>query len=362
MKLTLPILVGVLILSSCATPRSNALLGVDYSSQPPRVTMRWHCNGQDFTTQGLGVCEQMGPSQSRVSVKIPPLEGRVIYSDGQMKRTEDFNWAPKEGFWIWKKKPIRDTWAELDLGELSTTYGDIPVAMDVAAVHEKIGVIVTRGVLYHRICNDRDIPCSRLVVRFECGGVEKRTGSHEIGKCERLSGGALALRVQLRGPGYEATLGAKVYARSARLGLSQAYSPSAADFQAGEMKLETPFVPSGPSLIGIRLAWIESGAPKSVETRILVMGFSPEWTGLDQPHYLASQGGLEFMKPVMADVLEVNLYEGRTLKEKKFSSDKVIDFQRPKAGQVACAFAWQRDSSDQTILCLDEGLQEVGIP
>lgn len=356
--------IALLSITACATPRSNPILGIAYSDQPARVALRWECNGQTFTTQGTGVCEQKAPSQAKVSVKIPPIEGRVIYSNGQLKKTEDFNWAPKEGVWFWKKKPLPDTWAELDLGEIAATYGDWPVALDVAGVDPKSGVIVTRGMLYHRVCNDRDVPCSRLVLKYECSGEQRETGEGRIGKCERMSGSSQALRVALTGPGYSSKPGAKVYVSVPRMGIDgMSDSPTAKDFEDGEFKVNLNALPTGPTLVGVRLAWIEDGKLQQVETRVLLMGFSPGWTGLDRPHWLETAGGgLQFVRPVLADLMEVNLYEGRGLTKKNVTDDKTQSIPRPQGSQIACVFAWQRDSSDQTYLCLDSQLREVALP
>lgn len=324
--------------------------------------MRWSCNGQSFTSQGAGVCESSKADAASVSVKIPPLEGRVIYSNGSLKSTEDFNWYPKEGFWLWKKKPIKDTWAELDLGQIATTFGDWPVALDVVGIHPNVGPIVTRGLLYQRLCNDQDVPCSKLEVAYDCGGVSFKTGPLRIGKCERMAGSAQAFRIRLEGAAYKATPGAKVYLSVPRLGIQSSSTPGQSDFAAGELRLELPQVLSGPTLVGIRAAWLEGGQTKQAETRILVVGFSPEWTGIDQPHWVDRGSSVDFVKPTFADSLEVNLYDGQELKKKLFSSDKITSFPKPRGSEVACAFAWQRDSSDQTSLCLNAGLQEVRVP
>lgn len=362
MKHALKLLCIAALLSGCATPRSHGILGINYSDQPARVVMRWQCNGQTFTTQGTGVCEQKAPSTARVSVKIPPLEGRVIYSNGQLKATEDFNWYPKQGFFLWKKKPIKDTWAELELGEIASTFGDWPVAIDVVGVHPEVGPIVTRGLIYHRVCNDQDIPCSKLEVTYECAGYVKGTRAGEIGKCERMSGSSQGFHVQLKGLGYHARPGARVYLSVPRLGIQSTYAPNEQDFAASEVKLELPQVLNGPTLVGIRMAWIEDGKTQQVETRILVVGFAPEWTGLDTPHWMDRGGSVDFVKPVLSDLLEANLYEGHELRRKIYSTDKITSFPKPLGQQVACAFAWQRDSSDQTALCLNSQLQEVKVP
>lgn len=351
-----------LLLSACASPMSGGVLGINYSDQPPRVIMRWTCNGESITSQGAGVCEQRAPSRSSVSVKIPPLEGRVIYSNGSLKKVEDFNWYPKEGFWLWKKKPIKDTWAELDLGEIASTFGDWPVALDIVGVHPSVGPIVTRGLLYHRICNDQDIPCSKLEVAYECAGYSHKTGPLQIGKCERMAGSPQGFRIKLEGSAYKATPGAKIYLSVPRLGIQQTMTPGQGDFAAGELKLDVPQVLSGPTLVGIRAAWVEGGQTKQAETRILIVGFSPEWTGIDQPHWVDRGSSLDFVKPIFSDSLEVNLYDGQEMKKKLFSSDKVTSFQKPRGSEVVCGFAWHRDSSDQTAICLDSDLDEVKVP
>lgn len=351
------ILMIALIASGCATPRSSGVIGINYAEQPPRVLMRWECNGKAFTTQGVGVCEQRSASAAKVSVKIPPLEGRVVYSNGQLKQSEDFNWYPKKGF-IWKKTPIKDTWADLELGEIAATYGDWPVALDVIGVDPEVGVIVTKGVIYHRVCDDVSVPCSKLVVKYECAGETKQTGPGEIGKCKRMAGSPQAFRVNLDG----ATPGSKVYLSAPKLGINQSFTPDQGALDAHELRIEVPNVPTGPMLIGIRLAYIKDGAIQRAETRILMMGFSPDWTGLDQPHYIDQGGHIDFVKPVLADALEVNLYQGQELVSRDFTLDRVSSIRKPKGSEIACAFAWQRDSSDQVVICLNSSLEEVPIP
>lgn len=351
-------------MAGCATPRSHGLLGINYSSQPPRVSMRWECNGEAFSTQGTGVCEQRAPSTAKVSVKIPPLEGRVIYSNGQLKATEDFNWYPAKGFWLWKKKPIKDTWAELSLGEIASTFGDWPVALDVAAMSGDAGLIVTRGILYHRVCNDQDIPCSKLEVAFQCAGHSKMTGPGHIEKCERMSGSTQALEVHLKGAVYEATPGAKVYLSVPRLGITgETFTLTKENFRDGVLKLELPELPVGPTLVGIRMSWVDDADKiQSAETRILMVGFSPEWTGLDSPHWFDRGDHIEFVRPVLSDLIEANVYEGRELMSKTWSTNKIVTIRKPGAGEMACAFAWQRDSSDQTSLCVNSKMEEGKIP
>jgi hypothetical protein len=330
---------------------------------PPRAAIRAQCNGQTFSTQGTVVCEQKAPSDAVVSVKIPPLEGRVVFSNGQLKNTSDFNYYPESGFLLWKHKNIKDTWIPLDLGEIASTYGDWPVAMDIVGNDPNVGVIVTRGIMYYRVCNDKDVPCSHLTVKYECAGHAHATGDYNIGKCERLSGSAQALEVQLKGASYQARPGAKIYVESARLGVLPNYTPTQADFDQGVLKLELPTIPTGPTIVGIRMQWIEEGKMKQVETRVLIVGFSPDWTGLDQPHTLPDGENIRFVKPVFSDVMEVDLYGPKeTLLDKTFGSSKSFSIPMPETGEIACAFSWQRDSSDQTFVCIDQNMKEVGIP
>lgn len=347
-----------LLAGGCATLRSNAVIPLDFSSQPPRAAIRGFCNDESFTTQGTVVCEEKAPREARISVKVPPLEGRVVYSNGQLKRTDDFNWYPKEGFWLWKKKPIKDTWLDLDLGEIAATFGAWPVALDIIAV-SNVGIVNTRGILFHRICNDQDIPCSRLVVEYECAGYHKATGENRIGKCERLSGSPQAFAVQVG----KAPRGAKLLVAARRLGVKWMLDVTDAERGSGFKKFELPPIGNGPTLVDMELVWWEGDALKSERTTVLLVGFDPEWTGMDRPHYLDKKDKVEWVKPVLADLMEVDLYEGTEIREKKFGGDKVVPGSRPdKAGRISCAFAWQRDSSDLSVQCLNDQLQEVRVP
>lgn len=359
----LTLFLPLIFIVSCASLRSHPVMQLQFSSMPPRAAIRAQCNGQTFSTQGTVVCEQKAPSDAVVSVKIPPVEGRVVFSNGQLKNTTDFNWYPESGILFWKHKTIKDTWIPLDLGEIASTYGDWPVALDIIGNDPDVGIIVTRGIMYYRVCNDKDVPCSHLAVRYDCAGHGHLTGDYNIGKCERLSGSAQAFEVQLKGASYQARPGAKIYISAPRLGVAQDYTPNQSDFDQGVFKFELPVLPAGPTLVGMRLAWIEDGKLKQVETRVLIVGFDPAWTGLDVPHTLPDGDNVRFVKPVFSDVMEVDLYGPKeTLLDKSFGKDKSYSIPRPEAGQVACAFSWQRDSSDQTYLCIDPNLKEVAIP
>lgn len=347
--------IALVLFSGCATTRSNSIFGLHFSDQPPRALLRVECNGRMGTYQGIEVCEQKAPSIARVAVKVSPFEGRVVYSNGQMKKTEDFNWYPKEGFFLWKKKPIKDTWLDLDLGDIASSFGDWPVALDIMAI-SKIGVINTRGILYHRVCNDLDIPCSSLVVKYECAGTMGATGIGLIGKCDRMAGSAQAFTVILKSDGYQVPSGAKLYFTVPRTNFSKIIDV----VDEAEMKIELPQIETGPTLVGVRVVWYEDQIRKALETRILIVGSDPTWTGLDKPHYINKNDRIEWVMPVFADQMEVNLYgSDGTLIHKDFGADKIIKSGLPDPGQYVCAFAWQRDSSDLTTTCQNDRLQEV---
>lgn len=358
MKKLLSVAMLLLFGAGCATLRSGAIIPLDFSAQPPRVAIRGVCQGQPFTTQGTVVCEQKAPSLAKFSVKVPPLQGRVVYSNGQLKRTDDFNWYPKEGFFLWKKKPILDTWLDLDLGEIAAVFGEWPVVLDVTA-QSKVGVINTRGIIYHRICNDADIPCSTLVLDYECAGVSKKTGPGQIGKCERLSGSPQAFAVNLA----HAKPGAILYVVSRRLGVKWALDLTKAELAAGVKKLELPAVQNGPTLVDFLLSWPEGSGVSSERTTVLLVGSDPAWTGLDRPHYLPKDDHLDWTRPVFADIMETDLYQGGGVVKKNFSTDQVITVDKPnRDDQVSCAFAWQRDSGDLSLQCLNSKLEEVRLP
>jgi len=349
------ILIGLASLGiGCATPRSSALIPIRFSEQSPRLLMRTECNGQRFTTQGMVVCEQKSPSAAVVSVKVPPIEGRVVYSNGELKKTEDFNWYPKEGFWLWKKKPIKDTWADLDLGEINADFGDWPVAMDVMGV-SSVGVINTRGILYYRICDDQDVPCSRLVVEFQCGGHSKATGEGKLGKCDRIAGSAQTFTIKLKTASYAAK-GAKLYVSVPRNGIEKSITMTESDESKGEFKFELPGILSGPTLVGFRLSWYEGQELKRYDTRILLHGSPPEWIPLDTPHALIKGNGTaDLVRPVLSDLLEANRYDANgVLTRKGYSSGKMIEgFPLPSTNGKTCVYAWSRDSSDCAVSCLN---------
>jgi hypothetical protein len=357
-------LIAILLLTGCATPRSNSIFGLNFSDMPPRAFIRGQCNGKNFTTQGIMVCES-GPIQneSQILVKIPPLQGRVVYSNGQFKKTDDFNWYPKEGFLFWKKKPIKDTWAPLDLGEIRQVFGDWPIALDIAGL-SKVGIINTRGIIYYRICNDKDVLCSYLHVNYLCQGISKKTSDNEIGKCDRMSGSEQEFSVDLVGPTYKATTGGRLYISAPRSGFLKTIELSSKEIAAGKISFSIPSISAGPTIVGFRLAYYNEKAElKTVETKVLLVGTSPEWTGLDSPHYLDKGSKIRFVQPILSDQMELNRYNpDKSVDDKSFTTDTELDFEKPKNSQVVCAFAWQRDNSDLTAVCLDKNMNEVKMP
>ncbi|MDR3608534.1 MAG: hypothetical protein P4M08_14315 [Oligoflexia bacterium] len=356
------VILALLVLSSCASPRSSPIFALTFSDKPPRAAIRGVCNGQTFTTQGTVVCEQKEPTTAQISVKVPPLEGRVIYSNGQLKKTDDFNWYPAQGFWIFKNRPMKDTWADLDLGTIAATFGDWPVSLDIAADDPDVGVIVTRGVLYYRVCDDATVPCSKLETNYDCAGHVNATGPAMIGKCERLAGSPQDLTVFMKGQLYTVQPGAKLYVSIPRQNYESAVDITSADLASGQRDIELPAVLTGPTIVGLRMSWYQSGKIVSVETRILIIGYSPDWTGLDKPHYMLHNQTVDWVKPTFADVMEVDTFNGRDTAGRQYGKDKMRT--EPKAGTTGpvCAFAWQRDSSDLSIQCLNYQNQEVSFP
>lgn len=350
------------LVAACASPRSASIFPLTFSDKPPRAAIRAQCNGKSFTTQGVVVCEQKEPSEAVISVKVPPLEGRVIYSNGQIKKTDDFNWYPEQGFFIFKKQPMSDTWASLDLGQIAATFGDWPVSLDIAANDPDVGVIVTRGILYYRVCDDKTIPCSLLETAYQCGGDTLVTGPGVIGKCERLAGSPQDLTVSLKGAQYAAKSGAELYVSIPRVSFESATAITAAILAAGQLKISLPVIQTGPTLVGLRLSWYEGSVIKSVETRILVVGFSPDWTALDEPHYLIRGGSVDWVKPIMADVMEVDTFNGKSTAKRAYGKDKLHSENKAGTTGPVCAFAWQRDNSDMSIQCLDYNSKEVSFP
>jgi hypothetical protein len=332
----------------CITPRTHALFNLDYSDQAPRVLMDIECHGVRHFVEGVAACEEKTPRQANIKVKGMPIPGRIVYSDGIKKHVDDFNYTTK-GWWIFKKKKIDTTWLPLNLGELNSLYGDIPIAIDVQGKSD-VGIINARGVIYHRVCNDKDIPCSRLVVDFDCSGNIKNTYEGQLGSCARLSGSSQKFKLNLKTPIYTLVKGAKLIVRSGRSGWKHEHEVTAGDAEVGEHKFFYPAVMTGPDLIQITVFQWEQGILQEYHTIIMLVGYSPNWTGIDKPHFINGEG--EFCLPFTADLLEIN-EPGRISSTGK-------GCESIKSSWDACAYAFDRESGDVSHSCMKKG-QEVNL-
>jgi hypothetical protein len=304
------------------------------------------CHGTQRVFEGVAMCEERSPRKANIKVKIMPLPGRVVYSNGITKKVDDFNYRTS-GWWIFKKKKIDTTWAPLDLGELSSLFGDVPIAIDVQAI-SSVGIINARGVIYHRVCNDKDIPCSRLVVDFDCIGNIKNTYEGQLGSCARLSESSQKFRINLKTPFYDLKEGAKIRIRAGRSGWEYKRDLTAVDVASGEHKFVYPMVMTGPELIQFSVFQWEQGILQEYHTIIMLVGYSPKWTGIDKPHFIAG----EVCTPVLADLLEIN-EPGRVESAKK-GCEEIKRFDK------MCAYAFDRESGDVSYSCLKNG-QEVDL-
>lgn len=339
----------LLFLIGCASIRPGSIIPLSFSEQASTAIMRVECNGVKSEVKGVFVCEEKDPSITKLEVKIMPVPGRVIYSNGLEKKVEDFNWG-KEGFLFWKRNIIKDTWVSFDFGELQTVFGDKPIAFDVAG-NTKNGVIVNRGIFYHRRCNDRDIPCSHLVVKYECGKEMKNTWSNQLGYCNRMSGSPQAFEIPLKTTGYKLKSGSKLIIVGGRTGFSQVIDITDKDIDLGYIKFSYPSVYSGPDLLGFRINYLAQGVQQFKQTYVLLVGYDPQWTGIDQPHYTIDGSDIEFSLPVLADMMEVVGKERRVV----YSGQQ--EWGRPAT--KVCSYAWHRISGDVQKVCLDKTFQEV---
>lgn len=333
------LLIGAIM--GCATPRTSMLFGLNYSDQAPRTLINLECNGLNTVKEGVAVCEEKSPRLANIRVKIMPVPGRVVYSDGLNKKTEDFNY--RQTGWIWKKKVIDTTWVPLDMGELNSIYGDVPIAFDVQGLTD-IGVINTRGVIYHRVCNDKDVPCSKLIVNYDCSGKLGNTYPGQLGSCVRMSKSSQDFEIPLKANGI--VKGAKIRVQSGRTLWRFEREVTESDIAFGSVKFQYPSVVNGPDLFALAVFQWEQGVLQKYETRILLYGFSPEWTGIDQPHFYQD----EWCTPFTADLMEIQ--EGNKLAS--VASNCMA--WKPKA-QV-CAFAFDRESGDTTYTCIKNGKEE----
>jgi hypothetical protein len=343
------------ILSGCGTfsltPRSNSIFGLQFSDQPPRTLIDMTCNGVRRITEGVAVCEEKSPKNPQISIKIMPIPGRVVYSDGLRKKTEDFNW--RKGGWFWKSAIIDTTWVPLDLGELTSIYGDVPLAVSVEGMNDN-GIIVNSGVIYTRICNDKDIPCSQLIVNYDCDGKILNTYVGQLGSCARMSGSSQKFSIPIKTPEYTLKAGAKVGVQAGRTGWQFKHEITAQDVEAGEVKFLAPDIQTGPDLFTLNVGQWEQGVLQKYRTNVLIVGSSPKWTGIDRPHYYPTKSGADFCMPTTADLLEVSGDGMLGVVTKECQA-----WPHPKS-QV-CAFAYDRESGDQTYACVKNG-KEVRFP
>ena len=348
------------IMVGCAAPRSNSIFPLQFSDQASRALMRIERNGVTSVVQGVFACEEKQPREAKVAVKIMPVPGRVIYSNGIDKKVEDFNWR-ETGFLIWKRKQIKDTWIDIDLGELNTIFGDVPVAFDVSGL-SKSGVIVSRGIIFHRVCNDRDVPCSKLIVKYACGGKVLNTWAGQLGSCNRMAGAAQDFELPLRTPDYNIPVGSRVIFTSGRSNWSVVKHISDDDIHNGSLKITYDYNHTGPDLIGVRVLYSNQGVIETLQTYILLVNYAQEWTGIDNPHFLVTENfngrkhyqALEFSKPVLSDLMEVVEGDKRAI-----TTDGRIEWDAPK--NFLCAYAWHRASGDITTTCVDKNLKETRI-
>lgn len=340
-------IIYALMLSACVSPRSASIFGLNFSEQAARALIDMDCNGVRDIYQGVAVCEEKSPKQADIRVKIPPTPGRAIFSDGLSKKVVDFNWR-KDGFLWWKRIRLDRPWVPLEIGELSAIFGDVPIAFDIAGELDGVGLIVARGSIYHRICNDRDIPCSRLVVDYECSGKVKNTSEGQLGSCNRMAGSQARFRIPLKTLSYQLVEGARITVRSGRTSWEIDHKVTKSEAEAGEFKFTYPQVLNGPDLFTIAVYQKEQGVSQRYRTSILIMGFDPKWTGIDNPHWLSSGKELEFCTPMEADLMQVTDMGSWTTQIAKGCLKVPIN------GQM-CAFAWDRESSDLTYTCIKNG-------
>lgn len=354
--LKLVLIAFVLLNAGCGSfslsPRSNSIFALQFSEQPPRALIDLTCNGVRHVSEGVAVCEQKTTASPKIFVKIMPVPGRVVFSDGLSKKPIDFNY--RKGGWWWKSAIIDTTWVPIDIGELNSIFGDVPVAFDIQGQTDT-GIINNRGIIYTRICNDKDIPCSKLVVEYDCSGHRGNTYTGQLGSCARLSGSSQKFRIPLVTPDYKLTVGARISVISPRDGWTYRHEVTVSDVSAGELKFVYPVVLTGPDLFSVTAFQYEQGVLAEYHAYILIDGYSPNWTGIDRPHHVPTNyGGLDFCVPFLADLLEIQ--EGSSL---AVITKECQAWTAPK--EQVCAFAYDRESGDQTYSCIKNG-KEVRFP
>lgn len=353
-------LIAVLILNRCTGIRDNAIFAVDWTDQAPRTLMEITCNGQKKLVQGLATCEEKGAPSASVIIKVPPAEGRLIWSDGETKISEDFNWYPESGFWIWKKKTINDTWIPLDLVSRLKLWGDKPIALEVAGVYPDIGVVSVRGFIFHRTCNDVNVQCSTLEIRQDCDGRREAAGPGELLACSKMVGSSHKFQIQTKGSAYQAKPGAKLYVASVRGGVAKAIDVTEQAIKDGLYEFVTPSIPKGPVLYAFRLSWMENGVLVQKESVAMLHGTAQDWTPMDHPHSIKKDSRkvlVDFVKPVLSDMLEVVSYRGGVVTQRNSGTAKIsLDL---RSTDITCAYAWSRSSMDLTQQCVDGSGEEL---
>lgn len=341
------ILFLMLFLNACVTPRAPITSFGNYDARPPTAIFRFDCAGTQYTVKGLGVCEVKFPQMPKIWVKAMPTAGTIFYSNGQLKAADDFNWYPESGFFLWKKKELKDTWVELDISELNGLFrGDNPLVIDVVGKFENVGVISNKGVIYYRVCSRPENNCSELEIKFPCANELVQTNAQfPIAKCARMAGTSQYFDIKVEGER------PKAHIASARLGIAQSFEIKPQDVLAGYYRVSIPNVPKGPTLIDLALTWWDNGQLKQKRTSVLIHGSDPAWSPLDYPHLYVKKNKATWVKPFMADFMEINT---NNTGEIEYTAKDPITHKGP-----GCAFAWSRENGDLTAKCVNQEMQEV---
>lgn len=345
------VLVTAFLFGGCASLRSNLVAGLNFTEQAPKNLIDIECHGKRHVSEGVAVCEEKSPKTAKISVKIMPAPGRVVFSDGLRKQVSDFNWR-KTG-WIWKSQVIDTSWIDLDLGELDDVYGEKPVEFVVQAQTDS-GVINTNGVIYYRTCNDRDVPCSRLIVNYDCSGKIGNTYEGQIGACARMAGTSQDFSIPLKTLNYQFSKGSEIRVRAGRSGWTFSHTVDDKDIQLGEVKFRYPEILVGPEIFSLSVFQWEQGVLQTYPTFVLISGYSAKWTGIDRPHFYNRSDAVEWCTPFTADLLEVV-----TPNQTHILNKECVDTSRSAA--QTCAYAFDRESGDSTYTCIKND-KEVRFP
>ncbi|RYF21783.1 MAG: hypothetical protein EOO77_05370 [Oxalobacteraceae bacterium] len=341
-------------LTACSSlslnPRTALQLGQHYGDQPPRALIDLECGARRGITAGVATCELNQSAKTSAWVKIMPVPGRVVFSDGVTKVPIDFNYRKDNG-WIWKNTIIDRTWVPLDIGELATIFGDVPVAFDVQG-QSSDGVINNRGLIYTRVCDDKVTPCSRLEYDYDCGRRTQTAKAGVIGSCIRISGSSQKIRVPVATAGYKLRAGSRLVIHSPADGWSLKHDLTDKDVSDGQVLVTYPSVQSGPDLLSLVVFQKDEA---ELHGSLLIVGHPAEWTGIDRPHLVTNTDGtVDACIPFRANLLEIA--EGE--KVQTLTTD-CIRWGKPK--EQVCAYAFDRESGDQTYSCVKAG-RDVRFP